>query len=196
MSIEKMGIDTGWQSGIAHTVSREWANPGWILPAKGVPINAHNKPFSEYNPENGTKNGHHWRDTPNKEHASRLFHIDTNYWKTRWHQGMATAEGDPECVTLPTGIEDNNEQQISHFRAENPIETFGQGRTVFVFQHPPNKPDNHWLDVFVGCMALASRLGISTGSGDQPRRRKGSKKLTRKQIEDYNNRVRNRRFRR
>ena len=193
LHIEKLGIDSGWQPGIVHTVSREWEVPGLILPCKGVPIRAGNKPFAEYNPETGTTNGHHWRETPNKTYSSRLLHLDTNYWKTRWHQGIASAEGDPESVSLPAGYEDDNSQIIAHMRAEEPVETSGFGRTVFEWHLPPNKPDNHWFDVVVGLMAMASRVGITTGSGDQPKKSK-SQKLTPSQIAAFNQRARNRRY--
>ena len=195
MHINKIGIDTGWQGGIAHTAAREWKTRGLILPAKGVPITARNKPFADYNPENGTINGHHWRDTPAKKHGTRLLHIDTNYWKTRIHMGISTAEGDPESVTLPQGIEDNNEQVVNHLRAENPVADVVGSRTVFLWTHPPNKPDNHWFDCFVGCQVLASRIGIATGNGDKPKQ-SNSKALTAQQIAEYNRRARLNRYRR
>lgn len=189
LRIAKIGIDSGFRKESAHEMARKHGS--FVLPCKGQPIDASNRPLSEYSTETGAINGHHWRETPHKL-SSRLLHIDTNYWKTRVHTDLATTNTDRDSLRLPANRIDNNENLISHLRSEEPVETFGQGRRVVVWKHPPNKPDNHWFDCASGVMAIASRLGIKS----DPNSHRKSRGLTASEIAEYNQRARQRRQRR
>jgi hypothetical protein len=186
LRITKIGIDTGFKKEAAHEQAK--LHPGLILPCKGVPIEAGNRPFGEYSVEAGAINGYYWRETPHKL-SPRLLHVDSNFWKTKVHVHLANKNTDRDSLRLPHDSADDNEQLIDHLRSENPNETFGHGRRVVVWKHPVSKPDNHWFDCCANLMALASRMGIISSNAIN-----AAPKLTQADIEAYNQRIRNRRF--
>lgn len=184
--LTKIGIDTGFKKEAAHEQAR--LHPGLVLPCKGVPIEAGNRPFGEYSAEAGAINGFYWRETPHKL-SPRLLHVDTNAWKTKTHVHLSTKNSDRDSLRLPSDTTDENEQIIAHLKAETPTETFGHGRRVVVWRLPPSKPDNHWFDCVANLLAIASRSGITTDATIQT-----AKKVTKADIEAYNHRIRNRRY--
>lgn len=186
VKVERIGIDTGWKPSVAHELARGWSRPKFLLPCKGQGLGPENRPFSEYQLRAGEESGHHWRETPQPRWKTRLFHIDVNEWKTRLHQSLAAANGDPESLTLPAGIVDGNSQLIAHLLAENVQEQTANGRTVFCWELPSNKPDNHWFDCATGAMALASRCGITAGAGEAPPKKASGPALTADIVAAYN----------
>jgi hypothetical protein len=54
--------------------------------------------------------------------------------------------------------------------AEQPVQTFGQGRSVEEWKIKPDRPDNHLLDCVVGCTAAASLCGAILYGTVQPRK--------------------------
>ena len=159
--IDKCAIDTGYKSDLIHETCRSSPWSGLLLPSKGDGIGPEQKPFSEYAKKPGDQVGSYWRIVKLTRQASRLLHIDTNFWKTDVHQRLATAAGDKGHLSLFGRVP--HRLLSEHLTAEYPTKTTGRGRTVYVFNEKPGKPDNHLLDCLVGAAALASVQGVSSG---------------------------------
>jgi hypothetical protein len=99
--------------------------------------------------------------------------IDTNYWKSFVHERLATAMGDPGCLSI------FGRKAVEHHR----VRTEGRGRTVDEWKLPVHKPDNHWLDCVVGCAAAASMQGVERiGAAIQPQQERKRLKLSELQL--------------
>lgn len=114
--------------------------------------------------------------------------IDTDYWKSFVHQRLATAMGDPGCLSVFGRKAVQHRLFAEHLTAEYRVRTEGPGRTVDEWRLPVHKPDitacerseqtgreaegrvpkgpdavgarNHGFDCVVGCAAGASMQGV------------------------------------
>ncbi len=103
------------------------------------------------------------RGTAEFPHAA----IDTNYWKTFCHAGLATPAGERGTITLYGKSARPHELFAEHVAgSETWTETYGHGRSAREWRLRVSKPDNHWLDCLVGCAVGASMLGAK-GQGQE-----------------------------
>ncbi|NLW49349.1 MAG: hypothetical protein GXY85_00715 [Candidatus Brocadiaceae bacterium] len=92
-----------------------------------------------------------------------------NYWKSFVHERLATAMGDPGCLSIFGRKAVQHRLFAEHVTAEYRVRTEGRGRTVDEWKLPAHKPDNHWFDCVVGCAAAASMQGVQrVGAAVQP----------------------------
>ncbi len=153
-----------------------------LLPAIGKGIGAAQKPMHEYKAKPGERLGFHWLIQPVPKKATRQVLIDSNFWKSFVHEGLAIAAGDKRCLSLYGTKRTDHRLFAEHLTAETRTRTREEksgkllDRRVDVWRLKPAKPDNHWLDCFAGCAAAASIDGASplpkhraTTKPDKPR---------------------------
>ena len=117
---------------------------------------------------------------PNVRRTAQFAHVlvDTNYWKSFVHSGLATAMSDRGCISLYGTARTNHSLFAEHVaRSESCMEVTGPYGTVREWSWLPTGRDNHWLDCLVGCAVAASMLGVSVmdpaaQAGKRTRRRR------------------------
>jgi hypothetical protein len=91
--------------------------------------------------------------------------FDADFWKTFVHPRLATAAGDRGAPSLFGKKPEHHRLFSEHVAdAETCVVTEGHGRTVHEWRPKPSKPDNHWLDCFVGCAVAATMVGMGVPS--------------------------------
>jgi hypothetical protein len=157
---------------VVHQFCRQSEHAAVLMPARGHGITASQKPISEYDRHRGDRIGHHWWiPSVRRKRTLRHVEVDTNYWKTFVHERLATAMGDPGCLSVFGRKAVQHRLFAEHLSAEIRIQTEGHGRTVDEWKLPAHRPDNHWLDCVVGCAAAGSMEGaerVGTGLPKKP----------------------------
>ena len=155
--IELCLIDTGYLPDEVHAAIRLVGSPIFRA-SHGKGITATGKQFVNYQKERCREIGHHWwvpKDSP-----QNTIWIDTNYWKTYIIVAIKTMIGDPGALTF-FGKTSDVELTAAHILAEYyEIPKSESGIDVQVWFNYPHK-DNELLDILVGCMVAASKLGCS-----------------------------------
>lgn len=155
-------IDTGWNASAVYAACAASPHAPRLQPSKGYAIGPARRPMSEWSRRPGDSIGPGYLYTrPQKRHARTVF-IDANHWKTNVHRALARLPHEPGGLELfRPALPDGHQLLTGHLLAETPTETFGQGRTVFVWTQNPDRPDNHWLDCIVGSMTAAALRGCT-----------------------------------
>lgn len=160
--LSRVLVDSGWQSETIYSFTRQSQHRAILLPSKGRGITASNVPFSDYKAKPGEKIGENWKvQSLVSNRAIRLAEFDANAWKTFIQLRLATAIGDRGCLSLFKATHYDHRMIAEHLTAEAPIKTEGRGRQLWEWKLPANKPDNHLLDVVVGCAVAASIEGVA-----------------------------------
>jgi hypothetical protein len=178
--IDKVMVDTGFNSDVVHAVVRSTPYASSVFPCKGVGITAAENPMTEWKKEQGVENGWHWQLKPVTKQASRLMLFDTNHWKTTVHQRLATPIGAPRngSLSLYGATGTDHDMLASHLWAEYPTKTTGKKRDVYIWKMRPGLSENHSLDWTTMSAVGASKGGISLDAiGKAPEKKR--KKYTR-----------------
>lgn len=175
LSIDTCLVDTGWNYDAVQEAARRTPHRPRLLPSKGVPVGPARRPISEWSRQPGDKIGAGWIHSRPARRQARILQFDANYWKANLHRALNRAPGDPGSVSLFRPAAGHGHELLAdHLTAETAIETFGQGRTVYVFSAKPDRPDNHWLDCLTGAMVAASfRGGAVAAKPTTPRKKVG-----------------------
>ncbi|MFW6061191.1 MAG: terminase gpA endonuclease subunit [Planctomycetota bacterium] len=178
LQADQLLVDSGYLPGVCNNVRLKLG--GAMQLSKGVGIRAGNKPMSTYRRRPGERHGHHWY-IPNTSRSREHRHVayDTNYWKTFTHARLATAPGDPGCLSLYGDAPGEHRLFAEHVAdAESWTATEGHGRTVHEWRLKATRTDNHWLDCLVGCAVAASMAGTQLGVELGHDRRRGRVRLS------------------
>jgi hypothetical protein len=160
-------VDSGYKPEVVADVKRR-AGGSVMMLSKGVGIRASRKPIAAYAQKPGEVIGHYWY-VPNVRRTAQFPHVlvDTNYWKSFVHSGLATAVSDRGCMSLYGTKKTDHALFAEHIaRSERWVEVTGPYGTVREWTALPTRPDNHWLDCLVGCAAAASMLGVKAPGQD------------------------------
>ncbi len=179
VKIDRLLVDMGYKATVVADVRRKCGGAAMML-SKGVGIRASRKPILEYSRKPGATIGDHWY-IPNVRKTGQFPHVlvDVNYWKSRLHEAFATAEGDPGALMLFGKDGRQHDLLAEHIvRSETCVEVTGPGGTVREWSQWPSRPDNHWLDCLVGCMAAASVQGLRLGEVEPVRAMPKRKRYT------------------
>lgn len=160
--IDRLLIDSGWQTETVAKYCRESQYARTVMPSKGVGIGAVKKPFSEYRHVKGDILGHHFRIPASVKRNIRTIHVDTNYWKSFIHQCLGMAVGDKGALTLWGDNPAVHSLYADHIaNSEQCVRVSAYDRTVDEWREKAGRPDNHWLDTTVYAYAAASLCGCS-----------------------------------
>jgi hypothetical protein len=160
MRITRGLVDSRYRPEVIHSAIREARQPNW-MPAYGVGIGAKHAPMAKYTRRPGLLRGHHWvTEKPEKRLLLSAF-VDTNYWKTLVHQALTVPPEHTSAITLFKAQQSRHQLFADHMASERATRVEARGRVVDEWTLPSNKPDNHFWDNIVGCMAAASMCGIT-----------------------------------
>lgn len=166
--IDRLLVDVGWKSELVENAIRA-VDPRLIIPAKGAAVLAKSNPMRNWPKRPGRSFGWHLIDERTTGSALRSLLIDVNYWKTRTHEALALAPGEPGSLSL-YGTSKSAHRMISeHLSAETAKLVEYSTNKVVEWGVNLNRPDNHFFDAVVYNFAAASSLGMLTS--DDPRRK-------------------------
>ena len=158
--IARVLIDAGYQPDTVYQFCRRSEFAGLAVPSHGKHFGPATTPMSEWRRQKGDRIGPHWKIPGSAgKRAIRHLLIDTNYWKSFFHERLAVGVG-RGGLTLWGSKPGEHRLFAQHLTAENRERlTHESGRTVDVWSNPPAKPDNHWFDCAVGTLVAASIQG-------------------------------------
>jgi len=159
--IEKVGVDRGYRADIVDQVSKHSQYKQSIIPVRGAPVKASDKPFIERPVKEGEVNGLYWqrRKTPTSDQMYLL--IDTNWWKSRAHMMLKNGVGGKASMSLYKAPESIHQWIASNYLAERPHMHSVDGRTKEIWTHDYFNLDNHVFDTTVYLLALANSEGFT-----------------------------------
>jgi hypothetical protein len=168
----------GDHSDIVYEFCRRSKFAAVLRPSKGRYVGASSVPWELFPKREGEQLGTHWLMAPlPKSKATRLVHVDTNFWKTFVNAGFLAPIGDRRSLEVFDG---DHRMLADHVTSEFGVKTSGRGRMVTEWKLRPGR-DNHLLDVVVGCCVGASMLGVKVDLG-MPSRRPAAKKKRRASV--------------
>jgi len=182
LKLDRLLVDSGYKPAVVADVKRRSGGSVMML-SKGLGIRASRRPMAAYTQKPGETLGEHWY-IPNVRRTAQFPHVllDTNFWKSFVHDGLAAAPSDRGCIGIYGTSKTDHGLLAEHMaRSERWVEVVGPFGTVREWSPLPTKPDNHWLDCLVGCAAAASMAGIRLpGMDANPRRER--KRYTQKDL--------------
>lgn len=184
MRVGRCLIDAGYVPDVVYDVCRHSPHAALLLPSRGVGVGAVGRPMSEYQRRPGELHGHHWLIARTANRMGKHCRFDSNAWKTFVHARLATALGDPGCLSLYGHKPEEHRLLAEHLTAERPVRVTANGRTVEEWGVRPGVADNHWLDVLVGCAVAASQLGCVLGASASGPARKPAKHVSFRELQD------------
>ncbi|MBR4834833.1 MAG: phage terminase large subunit family protein [Thermoguttaceae bacterium] len=178
MRYDRILIDANWgeMTDVVYQFCRRSRFGANLLPSHGMGVGASSRAFGDYKAQRGDVVGLHWR-VPNAigKRSTRHAVIDANFWKSFIHGRLATAPGDPGCLSL-NGDPGERGLIASHLTAEYCVPTVNErtGRRVNEWKLRMKRPDNHWFDCLVGACVGASICGakLPTTTGETAPTRK------------------------
>lgn len=162
--ISRLLIDSGYQTDLVRSVSRQSKNKTIILPSRGRGITSKMKPLNEYSEakrQRGERWGWCWRILPSQDATTAEY--DANSWKTFVAERLNLAIDDAGALTL---FHSRNHQMIAeHLTSEYANLVSSHGRDVVEWSLKPSR-DNHLLDCVIGCCVAASIQGCKAPGHD------------------------------
>lgn len=171
--IDRLMIDSGFEMDVVFEAIRAMGLAN-VLPSRGQPIGAKNKPMADESLKPGDQRGFHWLICPQRENRRgiRWCRIDVNFWKSFLVTRLKQAIGDSTNGALTlfgSSRQDADHGMLAdHLTSERGIEVKANGREIVEWELRAGRPDNHFLDGLVGCFVGASIEG-ATLAGQSPR---------------------------
>lgn len=159
--VQRLLVDAQWgaQTDTVYSAVRESVHRNLILPSHGRFIGASSEPISRWKARDGESLGDEWRIGPTPRGHRITF--DSNHWKTQAGSRLLTPLGSPGACLLYGDDPDAHRLVADHFTAEKAVEVASKHRRVYEWKVKPGRPDNHFLDCFVGCLVAGSTLGAN-----------------------------------
>ena len=169
-------IDNRYKQGIVHRVCSEWSPQGFVMPYRGLGIDAKKKPIADYSRSANTVNGvegvirercfEDMRYT--KVGQPIILGADVSGLKTFLHERLKVQAGLSGSVSLCGAPDDRhtsyqfNQYFIDHLYSERPRldEDVTNARQKIIWENIERK-QNDWLDCFCANFAAAEILGAS-----------------------------------
>lgn len=170
MNISKCLIDSGAWSKVVKNFCRNAKSKAVLMPSKGMGYLARHVPMNEAKRKSGEDRGDHWQALKPLRGEVRTVNIDANYYKTALVARLMTPRGAPGCFTLFGSEPGIHAMLADHLLAESSrmMHDEKSGRRIEEWKELPGKPDNHMLDVLVGCLAAAAMCGVKLkAAGDE-----------------------------
>ncbi len=159
---------------VYKVISERGMNTPWY-PSHGRGVKATQKPFSDHAKKPGERIGLNWRIPRLDVNARRVRHViyETNWWKAFHAQRWGIPLNERGSLSLYQG--GKHRMFAEHLHAEYGVVVEANQRKVTEFMEKPNKPDNHYLDLMVGCCVAASIAGCQPEGvvGERKRKKMG-----------------------
>jgi hypothetical protein len=181
LNIERMLVDSGWETDAIYRWSRETPHKSIVIPSKGRSAGATSTAFADYTVRPGDRAGENWHLTASTGALkARLLQFDANYWKSFLAERLATPLGIKSALMLFGEQSREHEFLSEHLQAEYPVLVTAPklNRTVTEWKPKPGRPENHWFDCLVGVCVAASLSGLRIVTKDNPQQQKAKVKLS------------------
>jgi len=160
--VDRVVIDANWKEStdIIYEICNHHAMAPLLTPCHGRYIGATTREINDRKKKKGDIVGHHWRSPAvNRGQPVRYVSYDSNYWKTFVQNRLAQPDEDPGAWRLYAAKPSRHRMIADHLTSERPVPVEANERRVIEWKLPPNKPDNHLLDVVVMSAVAASVEG-------------------------------------
>lgn len=175
LRVDRLFVDAGFETETVYEWARATSFAASVVPSHGRAIGAKNKPMDQFLVKPGERKGFHWfLTTGANKRAIRHVLIDVNFWKSFLVQRLRQAIGEPGAWSLFGSRRGDTDHDMiaDHLCAERSVLVEANGRKVAEWEVRPGRPDNHWLDCFVGAAAAASFEGVvMAGQGGTAKKR-------------------------
>lgn len=154
------GVDANWESDCVKGAVRASGLSGRLIPTHGRSYRPPKLPLDATKKQDGDRCGTFWRlRSPKERDSIRHLLYDVDYWKTFHRDRLLIPLEALGAVSLPAGRD--HSMYADHMLAEQSslIHDVNTQRTVEVWEHRPERPDNHLWDCAVGNGMLGAMLG-------------------------------------
>lgn len=160
LEVERLGEDANWGKATetVYEHAREHPLSSRIRPCHGKFVKP-DKPMSEWAVQPEEKAGFHWVRKVGAR-AMRYLLVDTNFWKSFAHDGLALAFEERHSISLYSAKPHEHRLLAQHCSSEVRKTVEGKGGSVDLWTLPDSSPDNHYWDTLVGNCVIASEIGV------------------------------------
>lgn len=152
-------VDARWKTEIVEASVIESRLSNWV-PSYGVGIRAKDAPLDKWTKKRGVVRGNHWLMMKPDRRLCRSAFLDANWWKSQAHQALLVPPEHSGAITLYQETQSHHQLIADQLASERASRVEARGRIVDEWELPTQKPDNHFWDNLVACMAAASMLGV------------------------------------
>lgn len=152
-------VDARWNTDNVEAAIVQDGGSLW-MPSYGVGIRAKDAPIGLWIKKRGVIRGHYWAVQKPDRRLLRSVFVDVNYWKSQCNEALTVPPDHSQGLTLYSESPSHHQLFADHMAAERATRVEARGRIVDEWELPSNKPDNHFWDNLVHCMAAASVCGI------------------------------------
>ncbi len=167
LGIRRLLVDAGDRDTLVKRFVRERADERIYASFGRTPKIGGKKLHEGKKEKDSDRIGDHWRVKTDTEAKIRVVTFDTNVWKSRAHQRLATGIEERGSVSLYQLDAWKHELFAEHLRAETRRRLEVNGEECNVWEETASK-DNDYFDTFVGCHVGASIEGCSIWSKPKP----------------------------
>lgn len=142
-------------------VCRESSFRSILTPTYGHYYGAKERPMSEKNYGAGAQKFDHCVHVPRTDNLGMSLLVDTNYMKTKAHEGWKTRMAHPTSISIfPEEYTGQHSIIYNHNLAEDPFKDYfeREDRTVTIWKNV-SRNDNEYFDNLVGCLAGLCKRG-------------------------------------
>lgn len=154
------GIDANWETTTVKAAVRKSGFVSRLIPTHGRSFRPPKVPLDDLRVQDGDRVGSFWRlRSPKGKDSIRHLLYDVDHWKTHHRDRLLIPQESPGSVSLFAGRD--HTMYADHMLAEQSsmIHDISSQRTVEVWEHRPERPDNHFWDTSVGNGMLGAMLG-------------------------------------
>jgi hypothetical protein len=178
------GIDANWETETIKKAVRISGYMNRLIPTHGRSFRPPKTAINELSKKKTDRVGLFWRlRSPREKEAIRHLIYDVDHWKSHHRDRLLIPQEAPGSCSLFAGRDHTMyaDHQLSEY--SNFIHDISSQRTVEVWEHRPERPDNHFWDCSVGNSMLGGMLGCvlpdAAAVGQQQIRRRKPKKKRR-----------------
>lgn len=185
-SIDKLGIDVGFKlvANEVRTFCRESPHRARIHPQQGRfigPDSQHWQKLASGKVRRSRGINVAFKDPPKGTRGLAELHVDVNHWKCQAAEGLTVPPTSRKAILLYDDEPANHMMLGEHCEAEQPFQMKGKdGSEMIIWKdRESGQIDNDFWDGIVGCMAMASTLGVFDRTNQRSNASKGEKKKSR-----------------
>lgn len=183
LKLNVAGIDANWETDTVKAAVRSSGFMSRLIPTHGRSFRPPKVALNDLPKKDGDRVGLFWRlRSPREKEAIRHLVYDIDHWKSHHRDRLLIPQESPGACSLCAGRDHTMyaDHQLSEYSSF--VHDVSTQRTVEVWEHRPERPDNHFWDTSVGNSMLGGMLGCqlpdaaAVGQQQQIRKRKKKRK--------------------
>ena len=183
LKLNVAGIDANWETDTVKAAVRSSGFMSRLIPTHGRSFRPPKVALNDLPKKDGDRVGLFWRlRSPREKEAIRHLVYDIDHWKSHHRDRLLIPQESPGACSLCAGRDHTMyaDHQLSEYSSF--VHDVSTQRTVEVWEHRPERPDNHFWDTSVGNSMLGAMLGCqlpdaaAVGQQQQIRKRKKKRK--------------------